>query len=533
MGIIKTDYDVEGLSPTDSYPDPAGKQISSKLPVYADENGAVPGESFTIGSSLYARTQRFAKRFGVEPRGIERVPEDERTDKTLAKAGTMWLAANMVVSSFAIGVLAVPVFHLGFVDALLTILFINLLGITPVCFFSTFGPVFGLRQMVLSRFYFGWYGVKVIAVFNILACIGWSSVNVIVGAQLLHAVNNNLPGVGGIIIIAAGTFIITLFGYKIVHYYEFYSWIPCFIIFLIVLGQFAHSGAFVNIPMGVGRSETGAVLSFASSVFGFATGWTSYAADYTVYQPHTVGRVKTFAWTWAGLIFPLLFTETLGLAVATAMTFDPETGAPTNSYAERYEISHIGGLLAEVLFPPFGRFGQFCLVVLALSIVANNCPNIYSVSLSLQVLGRWTQAVPRFVWTFIGTLVYVAISIPGYSHFETVLENFMLVIGYWLAIYEGIALPEHFFFKKGIQGYNVADYTSPHLLPPGIAAIVAFGFGVMGAVMGMAQVGFIGPIGKHIGDPSYGGDVGFPLAFAFAFVSYLGLRTVEKRRFGR
>ena len=89
MGIIKTDYDVEGLSPTDSYPDPAGKQISPRLPVYADENGAVPGESFTIGSSLYARTQRFANRFGVEPRGIERVPEDERTDKTLAKAGTM------------------------------------------------------------------------------------------------------------------------------------------------------------------------------------------------------------------------------------------------------------------------------------------------------------------------------------------------------------------------------------------------------------------------------------------------------------
>ncbi|KAL8872293.1 MAG: hypothetical protein Q9198_007230, partial [Flavoplaca austrocitrina] len=105
--------------------------------------------------------------------------------------------------------------------------------------------------------------------------------------------------------------------------------------------------------------------------------------------------------------------------------------------------------------------------------------------------------------------------------------------GYWLAIYEGIAVPEHFFFKKGIKGYNVADYTSPHLLPPGIAAIVAFGFGVMGAVMGMAQVWFIGPIGKHIGNPAYGGDVGFPLAFAFAFVSYLGLRTVEKRRFGR
>jgi purine-cytosine permease-like protein len=66
----------------------------------------------------------------------------------------------MVVSSFAIGALAIPIFSLGFVDTALTIIFINLLGIMPVCYFSTFGPRFGLRQMVLSRFWFGWYGVK-------------------------------------------------------------------------------------------------------------------------------------------------------------------------------------------------------------------------------------------------------------------------------------------------------------------------------------------------------------------------------------
>lgn len=51
--------------------------------------------------------------------------------------------------------------------------------------------------------------------------------------------------------------------------------------------------------------------------------------------------------------------------------------------------------------------------------------------------------------------------------------------------------------------------------------------------MGMAQVWFIGPIGKRIGTPTYGGDVGFPLAFAFAFVSYCGFRTLEKAKFGR
>lgn len=66
----------------------------------------------------------------------------------------------MVVSSFAIGVLGKTLFYLGFVDAILVCLFFNLLGVMSVCFFSCFGPAFGLRQMVLSRFWFGWWPVK-------------------------------------------------------------------------------------------------------------------------------------------------------------------------------------------------------------------------------------------------------------------------------------------------------------------------------------------------------------------------------------
>jgi NCS1 nucleoside transporter family len=439
-----------------------------------------------------------------------------------------WLAANMVVSSFAIGVLGISIWELGFVDSLLTILFINILGVIPVSFFSTFGPRFGLRQMVLSRFFFGYYGVKIIAVFNILACVGWSAVNVIVGAQLLYSVQGKLPGFAGIIIIAACTFLITLFGYKVVHAYEFWSWIPCFIVFLIVLGTFAHTGDFANLPMGIGTSEAGGVLSFASAIFGFSTGWTSYAADYTVYQPANSSRTKVFVWTFFGLFFPLLFTEMLGAAVMTA-----SKSATTTIYADGYDSAGVGGLLGAILITNLGGFGQFCLVVLALSIVANNCPNIYSVSLSLQLMAKWTQRVPRFIWSLLGTLVYVAIAVPGYSHFEGILENFMLLIAYWLAIYEGISLSEHFIFKRGYTGYDITIYDIPGKLPPGFAAISAFCFGVMGAILGMSQVWFIGPIGKKAGAAPYGGDVGFELAFGFSAIAYILLRSIEKSYFKR
>lgn len=396
------------------------------------DDGYIVGESFEAGNGFNAKLQRLAGRFGVEQRGIERVPESEKTEghtKGLLNVATMWLSANMVVSSFAIGVLAQAIFFLGFVDAILVTLFFNLLGIIPVCYFSTFGPRFGLRQMVLSRFWYGWWGVKLIAVFNVLACIGWSAVNSIVGAQLINAVNTNVPGAVGIVIIAICTFVVTLFGYKVVHAYEFWSWIPVFIIFLIIIGEFARTGDFVNIPMGVGTSELGSVLSYGSVVYGFATGWTSYAADYTVYQPVNQSRTKVFFATWIGLIFPLLFCEMLGVAVMTASTFN----GGDNIYSAGYEQSGIGGLLAAVLFPHLGTFGKFCLVILALSIIGNNIPNIYSVGLTMQVLGRWAHWVPRFVWTLVATGVYIAIAIPGYDHFESYLENFMTFIGYWVS----------------------------------------------------------------------------------------------------
>lgn len=56
---------------------------------YEENNGAVPGETFVYGDSMYAKLQRFAGRFNVEQRGIERVPEDERTDTSYLNVGSM------------------------------------------------------------------------------------------------------------------------------------------------------------------------------------------------------------------------------------------------------------------------------------------------------------------------------------------------------------------------------------------------------------------------------------------------------------
>lgn len=51
--------------------------------------GAVPGETFVYGNSLYAKVQRWAGKLNIEQRGIERVPENERTDTSYVNIGSM------------------------------------------------------------------------------------------------------------------------------------------------------------------------------------------------------------------------------------------------------------------------------------------------------------------------------------------------------------------------------------------------------------------------------------------------------------
>jgi purine-cytosine permease-like protein len=54
----------------------------------------------------------------------------------------------------------------------LIIIFFNFISVLTVCFFSTFGATFGLRQMVLSRFWFGWWGVKLSMSFSSGVSVG-------------------------------------------------------------------------------------------------------------------------------------------------------------------------------------------------------------------------------------------------------------------------------------------------------------------------------------------------------------------------
>lgn len=271
--------------------------------------------------------------------------------------------------------------------------------------------------MMLGRFSFGPYAIWFPIVLNALACIGWvrclfppprapcpvrvdqpahstclqSTINTIVGASALQAVTDThqLPQPVGIIIISLITLVIALFGYKYVHALERYASIPVFIIFMIIFGE---GGKYMHGGFGeLGSGEPAAILSFGGTIAGFALGWTSLAADYTVNFPVETADWKVFACTYAGLNFPLILIECLGALMMSTFVDKPSWGA-------RYKAGGLGGLLRAGL-SPLGGFGQFLLVILALSIVTNVRSHARLLLLSLarhRCVGRVAGSAPAW-----------------------------------------------------------------------------------------------------------------------------------------
>ncbi|TMB85918.1 MAG: hypothetical protein E6J44_07390 [Chloroflexi bacterium] len=449
---------------------------------------------------------------GLETHGIERVSPKTRTHVRILDNFTMWLSANLVISTVGLGALAIPIFGLGFWDSLAVILIFNALGVLPVAFFSTLGPKLGLRQMTISRFSFGWVGGIIMALFNVAACIGWSVVNVIIGGQLVAALSGGkVPSWAGILILAILTTLVSIYGYRYVHRYERYAWIPMAVIFAIMLIVAAPHFHIVASSNTTTAAEIAALLSFGGAVYGFATGWSSYAADYNVNQPEETPSSRVFWLTFLGVFLPCVLLETLGMAFT---TYGP--------WATKFANGLVGDLLAAVV-APLGGFGTLILALLALSVVANNVPNDYSLGLSVQVFGRPFQRVKRYIWTLIGAVIYVAIALPASANFAHTLTDFLLIIAYWLAPWSIILIIEHFVFRRG--RYNVDDWNNARRLPIGWAALVSMAFGIVGVLLGAAQVYYVGPIAKLVGP--YGMDIGFELGLVFAGIAYLILRRIE------
>jgi len=183
-------------------------------------------------------------------------------------------------------------------SASLVILFFTLLAAIPPAAFSILGPLTGMRQIVQARYSFGRYAVMLVALLNVATATGWSIVSTILAGQTLSAVSGGgLSWNLGIVIMALIGLFISFMGYKVLHHYERWAWIPSVIAITIATGC---GGNLLKNQAETEPATARAVLSFACVVISFTVTWTTMASDFCVYmQPDIPKYVNSHAYYFA------------------------------------------------------------------------------------------------------------------------------------------------------------------------------------------------------------------------------------------
>ena len=292
---------------------------------------------------------------------------------------------------------------------------------------------------------------------------------------------------------------------------------------LVLLGS---SGKYFDtsaVSVGDAGTVTANRCSFFGLVFAAVIGFAALGADYYVYYPTNTSKPAMFAITWFAIWLPLIFCNLIGVGIATGVASNPAWG-------EAYEVSS-GALLLRA-YDGLGGFGSFCVVILAASAITNNAPCSYAAALTIQVLGRYAKAIPRYIWCLVIMVVELVLSVAGRNHLFAVFENFLPLTAYWVCPWVAIVAEEHLLFHKvrGVR-FDWTAWEDKKHLPIGAAALFAWLCGWAGAIVGMHQTWYTGPIAAKIGGD--GGDIGAWLAIGFAWVVYPPLRYLELKRFKR
>ncbi|KAL1879403.1 hypothetical protein VTK73DRAFT_6935 [Phialemonium thermophilum] len=449
---------------------------------------------------------------GAEENGVKPVPLRQRTNRRYNNLFTVFFTGLLCLLPIPTGMLATLDFGLSLRDASLIILFFSALTCIPPAFMSIGGSQTGLRQLVQARYSFGLYLVTIPLLLNAATITGFTLIAAIVGGQSIASLNPDKVSVSvGIVVICLVAFAACAMGYRALHWWERWTWIPNLISLVIAVGC---GGKHLHLQTPVDPPTAATVLSYAGLIAGYFITFGGTVSDYSIYHDPNTSKWKIALYIYLGLFTPSVPLLVLGAAIGGAVPNVP-------SWASAYEVSGVGGVMFEMLTPA-GGFGKFIMVLLALSVIGNIAISMYSVSLNLQMLLPFFARIPRFFFTIVTMAIMIPCAIHAAEQWETSLENFLALIGYWAGCFDAVLIDELVFFRRmDFSTYDHAIWNVGRKLPSGIPAILASLISMALVIPGMAEVWYTGPIAKTTG------DIGFELAFVVTALFYIPLRWLE------
>lgn len=388
----------------------------------ATEPPAAPAEPSpgTLGSAVEGT---------VEKRGIEPVPEHERTGR-IRELFPTWIAANISVLLLTMGAGLVVHNRLNLWQTLIVAGFASAVSFGLCGLLSLSGKWGGAPGAMLSRAVFGVRGNYLPGMILWVARFGWETLNAVTGAYAVLTVLRLLFGVRAnavlvvvtLLAFVGATFAVSGMGRKVLGVCNVWCTYLFGLFSVLVLGYLVTTvdwGAVLRRPAG----DTALMVSGVGVIAAGGISWIPTGPDFARYLPRAArgGRIVATTMAGAGLVqVPMVL---MGGVMAVAAPGLADTGDP---------VSFLGDVLPMWLAVPY-------LITALAGMLLINSLSMYSAGFTAQTMGvrlprAWAVSVNAVI-SLLGGLLLMLVAKSFYDSFAAFLTLLAVSFSAWVGVY--------------------------------------------------------------------------------------------------
>jgi nucleobase:cation symporter-1, NCS1 family len=381
----------------------------------------------------------------IEVRSIDYVPDQERHGG-LTSQFTLWVGANLQITAIVTGALAV-VFGGDVFWSLIALLSGQLVGGAVMALHAAQGPQLGLPQMISSRVQFGIYGAVIPIVAVCLMYIGFSASGCVLAGQAVGQLLGVDDGLG-IIIFSCFIVIVTLLGYRVIHWLGRLASVVGVVAFFYMFSRLfaTHDIAALLAERHFSLSRFLLAMSLSAS---WQIAYGPYVADYSRYLPRNTSVARVFTAVGLGSVIGSQISMTFGVFAAAL------AGAQFKHHEVAYIVS-LGstGMLASLLYLGIA-FGKVTVTSL------NAYGSFMSMATMVSAFRRGLR-IPlwhRFLYIVSMVGVSALLALTGRHSFLEAFEAFILCLLAVFTPWSAVNLVDYYCFTR--SRYDVPALSDP------------------------------------------------------------------------
>ncbi|MFB7413523.1 cytosine permease [Streptomyces sp. NPDC056121] len=433
----------------------------------------------------------------LETRGIEPVPESERTARTRELFPT-WVAANISVLLLTMGASLVVSYKLNFWQALVVAISAPIVSYGLVGLIGIAGKRGGAPGMALSRAVFGQRGNLLPGSLIWVARWGWETINAVTGAYAVLTVldilfgvkSNNVLVIVTLLLFVVTTFVISGLGINAVQKCNKYA-TYLFGLFSVLVLVYLIANTDWNRVFDQPAGKMSLMVAGIGLIAAGGVSWIPSSPDFTRYLPRTASSVAIVRNSVGGAGIVVLPMVLMGAVMAVST---PDLASAADP------VSFLGEILPLWIAVPY-------LLIALVGMLLINSMSMYSAGFTAQTLGfkvprHWAVSINALIsLIFGGILMLVATSFMG--SFIAFLSLLAVAFSAWVGVFGADMLR-----RKEYDAEALVDTTrtSAYWYKGGFspAAVASWAIGLVGGLLFTTSDWFTGPLAANNPIGEYG-----------------------------